>query len=285
MKSPFMVNYRLQGQFGEIQAHSHQQYEIYLFHEGTCRYLIHNHIYDLQPGDILLMDGLALHKPNLPKDSDYVRSHIHFSPDFIAPTLQSLGASGLLDVFHKLHHCLIRSPNQEEVRELEALLKKMSDLTNNPHILEQEKDWEFKTLLTQVLIIVNRLGHTSSQKEMSDNDDKAQHAEKIATFIREHFHEKLSIERIAKRINLSKSYVSHVFKEMTGYTVMEYVMATRLQQVKFLLEMDESKTLQHIADECGFESVSHFSRFFKKNVGMTAKQYRQKRLKIYKRSE
>ncbi|MGP4042473.1 AraC family transcriptional regulator [Gracilibacillus sp. D59] len=62
-------------------------------------------------------------------------------------------------------------------------------------------------------------------------------------------------------------------------------MATSFQEVKFLIEVDEEKILQQIADECGFESVSHLSRFLKSNVGMTARQYRQKRLEIYKRSE
>ncbi|SHN22523.1 AraC family transcriptional regulator [Gracilibacillus kekensis] len=285
MNRELMVNYRLQGQFGEVKAHSHQEYEIYLFHQGTCRYLIHNQIYDLQPGDILLMDGLALHKPNLPRDSEYVRSHIHFSPDVIEPALSSIGASSLLDVFHKLHHCLIRSSSRQNIEELEQLIKKMSEAKNDQEATEKEKEWRLKALLIQVLVLVNRLGHTSSHKAANEKYDKAQHAEKIASFIQEHFREKMSIDRIAESLNLSKSYVSHVFKEMTGYTIMEFVMATRLQQVKFLLEVNEEKTLQQIADESGFESVSHFSRFFKSNVGMTARQYRQKRLEIYKRSE
>lgn len=285
MKGPFIVNYRLQGFLGEMKLHSHEQYEIYLFHKGTCRYLIHNQIYDLEPGDILLMDGLALHKPNVPKESDYIRSHIHFTPEFILPVLESLGAASLLDVFHQLHHCLIRPARIDDVKEIEKLFRKISEVQNYDDISPQEKEWELKTLLTQILLKVNRLGHTASQKAAADNYDKAQHAEKIATFIRDKFHEKVSIEQIAEHLNLSKSYVSHVFKEMTGYTVMEYVMATRLQQVKYLLEIDEGKTLQQIADECGFESVSHFSRFFKANVGMTAREYRQKRLEIYRRSD
>ncbi|GAE91877.1 transcriptional regulator [Gracilibacillus boraciitolerans JCM 21714] len=283
MNRELMVNYRLQGQFGEVKAHSHQEYEIYLFHQGTCRYLIDNQIYDLHPGDILLMDGLALHKPNLPQNSEYVRSHVHFSPDVMLPVLQALGATSLLDVFRRLHHCLIRPVDRDASMEVEAIFKKMSKVKNDMSIATHEQEWQLKTYLTQLLIYVNRLGLTSSQKAVTEKNDKAHHAENIASFIQEHYHERLSIERIASELNVSKSYVSHVFKEMTGYTIMEYVMATRLRQVKFLLEVDEKKSLQQIADECGFESVSHFSRFFKANVGMTARNYRQKRLEIYKR--
>ncbi|WP_163539913.1 AraC family transcriptional regulator [Gracilibacillus sp. YIM 98692] len=285
MSDSILVNYRLQRNIGDVQAHSHQEYEIYLFHQGTCRYLIHNQIYDLEPGDILIMDGLALHKPNVPKGSEYIRSHIHFSPDVIFPALKALGAINLLDVFSKLHHCIIRSSQTEEIQEIETFIQKMSKIKNNNSISQYEKEWELKTLLIQVLLLVNRLGQKSSQKALTEKYDKAQHAEKIATYIRDNYAHKLSIDLIATELNLSKSYVSHVFKEMTGFTVMEYVMATRLQQAKYLLEMNEEKTVQQIADECGFESVSHFSRFFKSHVGMTARQYRKKRLAIYKRSE
>ncbi|PWU69493.1 AraC family transcriptional regulator [Gracilibacillus dipsosauri] len=277
----FKVNYRLEGEAGKIKAHSHIEYEIYLFHKGTCRYLIHNQIYDLQPGDILLMDGLALHKPNVPINSEYIRSHVHFAPHSIETLLSSLNASSLLDVFHKLGHCLIRTTNKQEVNKLAGLIKQMSEINHEP-MSKQEQEWELKALLVQVLIIVNRLGNTSSIKVISKKLDKTWQAERIATYIQQHFHEKLSIDKIATQLNLSKSYVSHVFKEMTGFTVMEYVMACRLKQVQYLLEVEERKTLQQIADESGFESVSHLSRFFKKQMGITAKTYRMERLKIFK---
>ncbi|WP_209123813.1 helix-turn-helix domain-containing protein [Alkalihalobacillus sp. BA299] len=73
--------------------------------------------------------------------------------------------------------------------------------------------------------------------------------------------------------------MSHVFKETTGFTVMEYVMGCRLTQVKYLLEIELDKPLKDIAYECGFESVSHFSRFFRQQVGMTPKEYRRFRLR------
>ncbi|MDX8047639.1 AraC family transcriptional regulator [Gracilibacillus sp. S3-1-1] len=279
------VNYRLTGKYDNLKAHSHLEYEIYLFHQGTCHYLIDNQIYDLQPGDILLMDGLALHKPNLPADSVYVRSHIHFLPHTVMPALDGLGAQMLLEVFHQLHHCLIRPETSKQSREVELLIKQMSEISEDITIPSKEKEWQLKTSLIQLLIVVNQLGQNASQKAVSEQYEKAQHAENIASYIQQHYHEKLSIEQIASALTISKSYVSHVFKEMTGYTVMEYVMATRLKQVKFLLEIEENKSLQQIADECGFESVSHFSRFFKKHVGITAKKYRQKRLEIDKGSE
>jgi AraC-like DNA-binding protein len=71
----------------------------------------------------------------------------------------------------------------------------------------------------------------------------------------------------------------HIFKEVTGFTVMEYVMACRLNQVKYLLEMEPDQSLTDVSRATGFESVAHFSRFFKEKVGTTPSQYRKTKQK------
>ncbi|RDW21882.1 AraC family transcriptional regulator [Oceanobacillus arenosus] len=274
-----LINYRVHGKWADMgDYHSHQEYEIYFFHGGSCRYLIRNQIYDLEPGDILLMDGMTLHKPNVPQNSEYVRSTIHFSPQWIQGMLQEIGGMHLLDVFKKLHHCLIRTKENEESKALEKVIQRMSDVKRSSNSFAE---LEMKALLLQVLIMVNQLGQVDSMKLQSSKIDKMKHAEDIVSFIQTNYMYKLTIDSISDALSLSKSYVSHVFKEMTGFTVMEYVMGYRLTQVKFLLEMEPDKALKDIANECGFESVSHFSRYFREKVGVTAREYRSKRLKIY----
>jgi AraC family transcriptional regulator, melibiose operon regulatory protein len=274
--------YRAQEKWPDMDYHSHQEYEIYFFHGGSCRYLIHNQIYDLEPGDILLMDGMTLHKPNVPNNSEYIRSIIQFSPQWITGMLKEIGALHLLDVFKKLHHCLIRTRENQESKELEQIIKRLADVSRSTYMQDGSGEIEQKALLLQILILVNRLGQAESKKLQTSKPDKATHAENIVSYIQENYMRKLSIEVISGALNLSKSYVSHVFKEMTGFTVMEYVMGYRITQVKFLLEMEPDKALKDIAIECGFESVPHFSRYFRESVGVTAREYRNGRLKIYR---
>jgi AraC-like DNA-binding protein len=280
LNETLLVRYKMRGQDQyTFDYHSHQEYEIYFFHAGACRYLIYNQIYDLVPGDILLMDGMTLHRPNIRSNSEYVRSVIHFSPQWIKGVLEEIGGMYLLEAFQKLHHCLIRTNENAESKRLEEYMSRLAELKQNLESNDVQVETEMKVLLLQILIIVHRLG----KKEFTITPDqkvaKAKHAEQIAAYVQENYMSKLSLENIAKDLHLSKSYVSHVFKEMTGFTVMEYVMGCRLTQVKYLLEMEPNKQLKEIADECGFESVSHFSRFFRQQVGMTAKEYRRLRLK------
>lgn len=278
VNKPLRIGYRSSGS-GEFDYHSHpEQYEIYFFHSGSCRYLIHNQIFDLEPGDLLLMDGMTLHKPNVNPNKEYVRSVIHFSPQWIKSILLEIDSMYLLEVFKKLHHCLIRTRENDESKYLEEVIQRLVKRKRAANQNDAITEAELKVLLIQVLISVYHLGQIDSIKLPDRKSDKFEHSEKIAEYIQVNYMNKLSLNDIAKELSLSKSYVSHVFKEMTGYTVMEYVMGCRLTQVKYLLEMESHKPLKDIAYECGFESVSHFSRFFREKVGVTAKQYRHIRL-------
>ncbi len=281
LDDPLIVGYHLQHMWSDMDFHSHREYEIYLFHAGSCRYLIHNQIYDLEPGDILLMDGMALHKPNVPPNSQYVRSTLHFSPQWISGVLDKVGGLHLLNVFEKLHHCLIRTKENQESRQLERLICRMAEIkrTSNPEDINA--DIELKGLLLQVLTVVNRLGQLESIKISGEKAETTEHAEKIAEYIQKNYMNKLTIDSISRELNISKSYVSHIFKKITGFTIMEYVMASRLTQAKYLLEMELDKPIKDVAYNSGFESVSHFSRYFKNNVGVSPKEYRRNRQKKY----
>lgn len=271
----------MRGNNEPFDYHSHQEYEIYFFHAGTCRYLIGNHIYDLLPGDILIMDGLSLHKPNVHPQSKYIRSVVHFSPHWIKDVLETLGSMYLLDIFHKLHHCLIRTRENEESKLLEKIIYRLAELSQLDEHKIAQNETELKVLLIQALISVQKLGQTDTIKLPDKKSEKAVHAENIAMYIQMNYMHKLTIDSIAEALNLSKSYLSHLFREMTGFTVMEYIMGFRLTRVKYLLEAEAEKSIKEIALECGFESASHFSRYFRERVGVTAREYRSERLKLY----
>ena len=277
------VGYRSQGMSEPFEYHSHQEYEVYFFHAGSCRYLIHNQIYDLEPGDILLMDGMTLHKPNVQLQSAYIRSVVHFSPHWLEGLLKELGSLYLLDPFKELGHCLIRTNENAESKRLEKVIEYLWEIRKTPGRLDVYQETEIKVLLLEMLIILHRLAQKGNIKPLKEKAGKAKHAERIATYIQENYMRELDLDFIANELSFSKSYLSHLFKEMTGFTVMEYVMACRLTQVKYLLEMEPEKSIKEIAMESGFESASHFSRYFREREGMTARQYRRQRLEIYEK--
>lgn len=281
MNRSIVFNYRMVENDQPFDYHSHPEYELYFFHAGSCRYLIDNQIYDLKPGDILLMNGLTLHKPNVQLHSEYVRSVIQFPPQWIHEVLVTLDSLYLLDVFQKYPHYLIRTNQNAESKRLEKVISRLSDLKRTASPNHKQKEVKMKVLLIQVLIIVYELTKMDVPTYSSQGVEKVEHVERIAKYIKGNYMEKLTLDTIASELNLSKSYLSHLFKEMTGFTVMEYVMACRLTQVKYLLEMEPETSIKDVAHKSGFESASHFSRHFRDKVGMTAKEYRLSRQRLY----
>ncbi|MER2227119.1 MAG: AraC family transcriptional regulator [Carnobacterium sp.] len=276
----------VKGQVAELEFHSHQQYELYFFHGGECKYLINNQIYDLNPGDMLFLDGLDLHKAHVTGNKElYERSMIHFSPEWILPVLKELDALFLFDAFKQLRHGLFHTQVTEENYEIEELITKLSRLSQTTEVNKEiAAEAEAKILLIQLLFKVHQLDKTTLVELNEVKNGKYLYAEKIASYLQKHFKDLISIEDISKELNLSSSYISHTFKDSTGYTVMQYLMEYRLIQAKYLIEVvGENKTIKEISRECGFESDAHFNRFFKKKIGATPNEYRKKQLDKYRK--
>ncbi|HEX3029610.1 MAG TPA: response regulator [Clostridia bacterium] len=81
--------------------------------------------------------------------------------------------------------------------------------------------------------------------------------------IREHYHEKISIESIADELQISASYLSRKFKESTSQTFLELLMRYRIQKAIVLLKTGNYRVYQ-VSDLTGFSDYKHFCVVFKK---------------------
>ena len=92
----------------------------------------------------------------------------------------------------------------------------------------------------------------------------------------------MSLEEIAASTYLSKTYLSSLFKKETGYSISEYINIVRIERSKSLL-LEENISIIDIANLCGFEDQSYFTKVFKHIVGITPKKYRENRGKNVKK--
>ena len=95
----------------------------------------------------------------------------------------------------------------------------------------------------------------------------------VREYIGAHYREALRIEDLAAEVGLSDSYLSHLFKETFNYTVNDYITRVRVENSVRLMEKREL-TLREIAAHCGFQSPGYFSKVFKKYLGVTPREYR-----------
>jgi AraC-like DNA-binding protein len=287
MKEKINVVYRkLEKQWSEntFDYHSHDKFEIYYFHGGDCKYLIGDRIYQLQPDDIIIMNGLTLHRANPEKTEPYERSIIEFSQDWIRPIVNSLQVPELLIPFYKLSNSLLRNVNKNILIEIQELMKQISlQVSQQPNLETNMDSLSFRmvngkvsTLFVQLLFKIYDLSQSKLSQVPLYESEKEFHVERVINWIDEYFTTDISLSSVADNLNISKYYMSRIFKEVTGFTVMQYLMSCRMNRAKYLLEMHPSKSVLDVAIESGFESPSHFSRFFRQQVKMTPTEYRKR---------
>ena len=92
-------------------------------------------------------------------------------------------------------------------------------------------------------------------------------------YIREHIHERIFLQDIADTFSVSPNYLSQLFKKYMDVGISEYIAGQKVAESKKLLKETNLK-IYEISDRLGFESAFYFSKVFKKNTGMSPKDYR-----------
>ena len=78
---------------------------------------------------------------------------------------------------------------------------------------------------------------------------------------------------IRDRCHLSPSYFSRTFNKETGESFVNYISSRRIQLAKELL-LETGKSISQIAEEVGYDNISHFTAVFKRTEGITPSAYR-----------
>ncbi len=100
--------------------------------------------------------------------------------------------------------------------------------------------------------------------------------EQAIAFIRANYRTDLSLDDVAGSVFLSSGYLSIIFKEETGYTVLEYITYIRMQKAKELILKVPALKVKDIAEQLGYNNVQSFIRYFKKYYGETPMAFRKK---------
>lgn len=264
---------RMRGITYSLDFHTHKEYELVLLHGGNCRFLVGNQFFYLQPGQLLMLDGMTIHKAYVSGDpQDYERSVLRFDSDWIRPLLQDINLERLLNLFEENSSGLIRIFKKRDEAIIENMIGEIATLVD----LEENRlnEARLKLAVVQLLIQISIFTDYIIRKDQGFRDEKTEIAEKVSNFLFKNYHRSISIDDVSQAVNLSKSYMSHVFKEVTGHTIMTYLMQYRLSKARSQITQEPNQLIKVISQENGFESEAHFSRFFKKNIGLSPSQYK-----------
>lgn len=145
--------------------------------------------------------------------------------------------------------------------ENQAYLKLISELLKKPGSYTDSKlECIVKALIISIL-------------ETKRTDPLTSYAERIKSYIHDNFREDISLEKIAKHVNLHPSYCATLFKQHTGEKILTYITMLRIQHAKELLASSSLK-IGYVGGYSGFRDPYYFSHVFTKHCGMSPSAYR-----------
>ncbi|MDG5788645.1 AraC family transcriptional regulator [Evansella sp. AB-P1] len=250
--------------------HSHSEYEIYFFHGGKCTYLIGDQIYSLSPGDLIIMHGLTLHCPRVFEGKDYIRSTLLFDSGYFQGILKGQGMEFLLEPFKDLQSYRLHLGDKDK-QEMETLLRKM-----NEHNKEDDEISNYRlqfTFIDLLAFLYSRFEKTLDTKK-ENRPRKEEHVQRIVSFIEKNYMDDINLQRLEDELHMSKFYLSKVFKDVTGFTIFNYLFQRRINQAKIEFITSEDQSITDVSYKIGFKHPAHFSKVFKQLVGYTPEQYK-----------
>jgi len=255
----------------QLDQHFHTDYEIIFIEEGVLHFKINGIPYVFDKNCIIFVNRFEKHEADFLK-LPYVRYVLILDSDFLNQNIRNPVLSSILKNRPK------GFTNGFKLSDTDA--EYVKSLLNNctTEYISKSFYWEHSIVsdITKLLVFLYR--NYGDHFPIATNNSKVDLVQKIYDFIALNYLEDISLDSIASYLYLNKYYISHVFKELTGYSIKRFIILNRISRAKDLLYRTE-KSISEIGFNSGFNSTSNFIRSFNKEEDMTPLQYRKKHKK------
>ena len=244
--------------------HFHNYFELFFVEEGTVSVLIGDNSCELGPADFLLIPPRIFHYTRYPS-MRCVRSVIYFRSQDISRRV----ISQLSDPAAFLSHPQIVHVS----REAQPLFFELaSRMTREDRQSDPQADALMYFYLQELFLLLARYGEPRQPLSV----DSAVTNEQVlaaARFIHINYMNQISAADIAAASGFSPNYLSKKFRQAAGIGAHEYLTQIRLQHAALAL-VSTTDSITQIALRCGFSDSNYFKDVFKKNFGLTPRDYR-----------
>ncbi len=108
---------------------------------------------------------------------------------------------------------------------------------------------------------------------LEEASDRQRAIQRAVKYIEANFRKPLTVAAIAAHVSMSASHLSHLFKQQTGGTPIQYMNRCRIRKAMRLLE-EGTLPVTEIAFRCGYQTISHFNASFLRQTGLAPRAYR-----------
>ena len=252
----------------KVDLHSHGYYEFYFFLEGNIQMQIDDTLYPVRYGDIMLIPPHISHRPII-KDTEqpYRRFVFWISQDYCNHLLQSSPDYAYIMQYVEIEKKYIFHTDQISFNSVQSkLLRLLEEMRSSKF----GRDAQISICINDLILNINRLAHEQNTPTQRHFEHRLY--QQLTEYIEEHMDEDLSLENLAKKFFVSKYHIAHVFKDNIGMSIHQYITKKRLNLCKDAISGKMSITDAY--QMFGFGDYSSFYRAFKKEFGISPKDYR-----------
>ena len=242
--------------------HAHEDaVELILICSGSSEYLIHDKKVVIKAGDLLVYNAGVVHDEVSGPDME-VGSYCVGVGGLHMPGLRENAL-----ISDEKGYVFPTGRYFEDMKELFVMMFR-NLAAGEPHA-ELFCTSLLHALLVSVLTVTEGVGETRENPA----DEPHILGSRIKDYIDRHYMEPITLQSMGEALRISPYYLSHVFKQMSGYSPVQYLLRRRIGEAQTLLITTEL-SVARIAEMVGYDSQSYFNLQFTKNVGMPPSRYR-----------
>lgn len=234
------------------KAKGFAQDRIYLIKEGICTFRINGKEYIAVTGQLLFIPAGTL--------CSYSTTNLKMDYIFFEVIPHDLDLISLLDI----PFCVNAGLNGEAAQ----LFRKILECNKQETI---RSVFQLKSALYSLLVEYIRLSGAAPTRLYYGKDSKSEY---LINHIQRNLINDLSNDRLAKLMHMEPHSYIRYFKRITGCTPTNYILRLRLSTAKNLLESTDL-TISDIIQKVGISNISYFSKIFKRQYGMSPRDYRE----------
>ena len=247
--------------------HWHPDIELIYIISGSMEYDINGEHIILEEGDLLFVNSENMHYGFSSQQKechflcvlflpDLLRSNSTIFETYVNPVITDKSVTYM--VFHKDS---VLNDDIQQLFDRKENDKSAYELTCTGILFEMWK--QFSDMYNSIAV-----------SNTNTPDNVAETQKKMVSFIYKNYAEDLTIEKIARSANISRSTCCLIFKKYIKTTPIDFLNQYRMELVKKLL-VSSDYSITDIATSCGFNHMSYFSKQFKKETGQTPTAYRE----------
>lgn len=237
-------------------SHIHEELEILISLSNEGKFFVREHGYPLRFGMVFVLPPFEIHRCFCNGSRNYDRYIIHFPMKMLKEmSTKRTDLTALFGTAPLIYRV------QDDV--LAGLLSSLSYLVKDcgggfgDDIEQSLRFEEFLLAIARIFGVAESGPHLTVENEGRVSE--------ILKYIHDNYQREITLDVIAKDLFISRSQLSQVFRNETGFSVGDYIIMYRIKRACSLLM--SGMRVQDVGKEVGFQTTANFIRIFKKRIG------------------